>query len=140
SRNGNRSFTARRCAKSGTRSGCRSEGMQVTQSGDGRGSHWLMSDSHAVTKSSAKHPSQYFPLRTNWPHPASPQTQSARPSEARFSAEISPAKPYRGIPPVGHLSRGSIGKLVRRRNLMASSAKAGLTHTGKRGEPQGRTL
>ena len=138
--NGKPISAAKRSAKSGTRCGCRLDGMQVTHSGAGRGAHCAIRSAQARTRSSANRPSRYLPCRTSPPQPASPQMQSAFPVSARCSAEIAPRISYSGIPPVGHRLRGSMGRLVRRRNATACCKSPGSTSVGNGGTSGGRTV
>ena len=125
--NGSPDWSARRSAKSGTRSGCRRDGMQVTHSGAGCGAHRASNEAQARTSSSENCPSRYLPRPTSPPQPASPQMQSAFPGSARQASGMNPRTSYRGMPPMGHRRRGSIGRLVRRRNATASCRDSGAT-------------
>ena len=129
---------ASRAAKSGTKSGCRRDGMQVTHCGAGGGDHSAIISRQAWTSSSANRPSSYLPCRTRPPQPASRQMQSALPTSARLPKRMFPWIPNRGRPPDGHRLRGSMGRLVRRRNWTASLTRPGAASSGRAGRLGGR--
>ena len=126
-RNGNSRASASLLAKSGTRSGCLIDGMQVTQVAAGSGLHSRSKRLEACTNSLENRWRSYLPDSTSRAHPASPHTQSAIPSSARCSFLMFPLTPYLAKPPAGHRLRASIGRLLRRTNLIALATDCSLT-------------